>query len=191
MVAETRSLTHSKLITIPMKTLTAFFFTLFLAIPFDTFAQSGSPDLATIDGVMEVLYASISGDKGVERDWDSFRTLFTDDARLIPTGKDQQEMISYRSWTPEEYITMAGPGLMANGFFEKEIHRETHLYQPIAQVFSTYTSQNTEDGPLIARGINSIQLLWTGEQWKIMTIFWSAESEDRPIPKRFDTAVKE
>ncbi|MFN1834181.1 nuclear transport factor 2 family protein [Balneola sp. MJW-20] len=171
-----------------MKPISLLILTLLLMHPAGLSAQYESPDLKTIDGVIEALYASISGDKGVERDWATFRTLFTEDARLIPTGPGQEGGFSYRALSPEEYIEMAGPALMVNGFFEQEIHRETHRYDPIAQVFSTYTSRNTKDGPLIARGINSIQLLWTGEQWKIMTVFWSAESNDRPIPQSFDAA---
>lgn len=143
-------------------------------------------DLSTIDGTIEALYASISGEKGEERDWETFRMLFKDGAKLIPTGLNQQGNVVLRYQTPEQYIERSGPWLVENGFFEEEIHREVDCYDPIAHVFSTYTSRNTKDGELIARGINSIQLLNDGERWWVVNIYWVGESEERPIPEVYD-----
>ena len=44
----------------------------------------------TIDSTIEVLYQVISGDKGVERDWDLFLNLFHKDAKLVPSGPNQE-----------------------------------------------------------------------------------------------------
>lgn len=143
-------------------------------------------DLSTIDGVLEALYSSISGEKGEERDWDTFRQLFTEDARLIPTGQNEEGKFTSRSLTPEDYIKQSGPYLVENGFIEEEIHRSTDRFDPIAQVFSTYTSRNTRGGPIIARGMNSIQLLNDGSRWWVVTIYWASEGEGRPIPEEYD-----
>ena len=149
-------------------------------------AQPSKYDLTTIDGVIEALYASISGEKGEERDWETFRALFVDDAKLIPTGRSPQGELGHRFMTPEQYIENSGPWLVNNGFIEAEINRETDRFGHIAQVFSTYTSQNTAGGPLIARGINSIQLFNDGERWWVVNIYWSNESESNPIPDQYD-----
>lgn len=143
-------------------------------------------NLTTIDGTLEALYGSISGEKGEERDWKTFRRLFVEGARLIPSGKNQQGELAHRVMTPEDYIEQSGPYLVQNGFFEEEIHRETDRFGQIAQVFSTYTSRNTQGGPLIARGINSIQLFHDGNRWWVVTIMWAGEREDLPIPKAYD-----
>lgn len=47
-------------------------------------------DVKSLDGIIRALYASISGEKGVPRDWDRFRVLFAPDARLIPTSQNQE-----------------------------------------------------------------------------------------------------
>lgn len=143
-------------------------------------------DLSTIDGTLEALYSSISGEKGEERDWETFRQLFTEDARLIPTGTNQEGEVSARFITPEEYIEQSGPYLVENGFIEEEIHRETDRFDPMAHVFSTYISRNTEGGEIIARGINSIQLLNDGSRWWVVNIYWASEGEDNPIPDQYD-----
>lgn len=171
-----------------MKILITFLFVCFM--PFTALAQSqagtGKYDLSTIDGTIEALYASISGEKGAERDWETFRMLFRDGAKLMPAGSDQKGNISVQYWTPEEYIKQAGSFLVKNGFFEKEIQRKTDLFDPIAHVFSTYISRNTEGGKIIARGINSIQLLNDGERWWVVNIYWIDESDGREIPEEYD-----
>ena len=144
-------------------------------------------DLSTIDGTLDALYASISGEKGEARDWETFRMLFQEGAKLMPAGRDQQGNIGVRYWTPEQYIERSGPLLVENGFFEEEIHREVDRYDPIAHVFSTYTSRNTKGGEIIARGINSIQLMHDGDRWWVVNIYWVGESEERPIPDKYDS----
>lgn len=157
-------------------------------LTFEAKAQSEQTkyDLSTIDGTIEALYASISGEKGVERDWETFRLLFTEDTKLIPAGVTPDGNMNYRYMTPKDYMQNSGPWLVENGFFEEEIHRETDRFGPIAHVFSTYTSRNTKGGELIARGINSIQLFNDGSRWWVMTIYWTGESENNPIPGKYD-----
>lgn len=151
-------------------------------------AQNSDPkyDLSTIDGTIEALYASISGEKGVERDWETFDMLFAEDSRLMPTGLSPDGDRVYRSMSPDDYKENSGPWLVENGFFEEEIHRETDRFGPIAHIFSTYTSRNTKGGDLIARGINSIQLFNDGSRWWVMTIYWAGETENNPIPSQYD-----
>jgi len=143
-------------------------------------------DLSTIDGTIEALYASISGEKGVERDWETFRTLFADNAQLIPAGLSPEGTLRYRHMSPEDYIQNSGPWLVENGFIEEEIHRQTDRFDPIAHVFSTYTSRNTAGGEIIARGINSIQLFNDGTRWWVVNIYWAGEREGHPIPPEYD-----
>jgi len=52
--------------------------------------EANPADVASIDSIMKAVYDVISGDAGVKRDWDRFRTLVHKDARPIPTGKNAQ-----------------------------------------------------------------------------------------------------
>ncbi len=138
------------------------------------------------DQILENLYGVISGEKGEARDWDKFRYLFHPDAKLIPSGKAQDGKFKASFWTTEDYIDQAGDYLVQQGFFEKEIHRETDSFGAITQVFSTYESYHSEsDAEPFARGINSIQLLYDGERWWILNIYWTSESEAQPIPAKY------
>jgi hypothetical protein len=145
-----------------------------------------SEKVQTLDQTLETLYSVISGPKGQKRDWELFKYLFTPDARLIPTRKDSEGILVTSPWTPEEYIQRAGTFLEQSGFFEKEIHRVTESFGPVTHAFSTYESyRNASDEEPFARGINSIQLFNDGDRWWVVNIYWSAESEENPIPEKY------
>lgn len=142
--------------------------------------------VATQDQILETLYAVISGEKGEARDWDHFRYLFHPEAKLIPSRRAKSGATGAQYWTVEDYINKAGDFLVQQGFFEKEIYRVTDSFGPITQVFSTYESYHSEsESTPFARGINSIQLLNDGERWWIINIYWTAESEEHPIPPKY------
>lgn len=146
-----------------------------------------SEDVASMDNILATLYEVISGDKGVERDWDRFRNLFTDDAKLIPIGKDQSGKIGISPITPEGYVERAGDYLVKNGFHEKEIARKVEQYGPLAHVWSTYESYRSKmDSEPFARGINSIQLLDAGDRWYVVQIYWLGESDEYPLPAKYE-----
>lgn len=143
-------------------------------------------DVTSIDGIITALYGSISGEKGEPRDWDMFRDLFVPDAKLIPTGRNEEDKVGYNYWTYEQYVEQADTWLVENGFHEVEIFRVKEEFGPIVHLFSTYESRRSiNDAEPFARGINSIQLLHDGDRWKIMTIYWSSETEAQPIPAKY------
>ncbi len=143
-------------------------------------------EVKTLDGIIEALYGSISGEAGVDRDWELFHVLFTENAQLVPTGKNEEGVVGFRSMKPSGYSENADSYLKENGFFENEIYRVKEEYGPVVHVFSTYESRRSAaDEEPFARGINSIQLFNDGNRWWIMTIYWSAETKDNPLPDKY------
>lgn len=144
-------------------------------------------DVASVDAILTAVYDVISGPAGEARDWDRFRSLFLEGARLIPTGPQQGGTgFGHTVITPEEYVTRSGPWLVENGFFETEIHRVTERFGPVVHAFSTYESRNRADeAEPFARGINSFQLFFDGERWWVTTIYWFAETPEHPIPEAY------
>jgi hypothetical protein len=149
--------------------------------------EANPADVSSVDAIMKAVYDVISGDAGVKRDWDRFRTLFHKDARMIPTGKNPNTGVTgARVLTPEDYIARSGPFLEQNGFHEREIARKLDQYGNIAQVFSSYQSfKKKDDKEPFMRGINSFQLLNDGKRWWVMTIYWQQETPDNPIPAQY------
>lgn len=143
-------------------------------------------DVESIDAIMAAVYDVISGPAGQARDWDRWRSLFIAEAQLIPSGPDAQGQHRYQVMTPEDYATNAGAWLEENGFFEIEINRVSEQYGNIAHAFSTYESYRSEaDDEPFARGINSFQLMFDGERWWVVSVYWESETPATPIPSEY------
>jgi hypothetical protein len=147
-------------------------------------------DVQSVDNIMAALYNVISGEAGESRDWNRFKNLFTGDARLIPTSKTKEGKISYAYLSPADYVQLF-QSRIATGFFEKELHRLSDEYGTIVQVFSTYETRESKNGPVTNRGINSIQLLKTHDRYYIMNIFWCGENTGFMVPEHYLTGRKE
>lgn len=113
---------------------------------FNASPEASAEDIASVDALIETLYEVISGGKGEARDWDRMRSLFYPGARLIPTTRRQEGGSAALVWTVDEYIERAGPFLLRDGFWEREIARITERFGSVAHAFSTYESRiNTPD----------------------------------------------
>jgi hypothetical protein len=140
-------------------------------------------DVSTVDGIMQAFYDVISGPAGEPREWSRDRTLYIPDMRFVAmdvdsTGKPVASVMSH-----QQFVDRSDAGLVKNGFYEEEIHRVTRKFGNITHVFSTYTMRQKPGGPLIGRGVNSIQLFWDGTRWWIASATWDDERKDNPIPK--------
>lgn len=149
--------------------------------------EAAPADVASADAIVKAVYDVISGDAGKARDWDRFRSLFYEGARLIPVGTDPATKKSRAVMlSPEDFIKRFIPNSEKNGFHEREKARRTEVYGHIAHVFSTYESfHSAADKEPFMRGINSFQLFNDGSRWWIITIYWQPETKELPIPKDF------
>ena len=141
-------------------------------------------DVATIDGMVKAYYEVVSGPAGQPRDWARDRTLYIKDLRFVMVETDKNGKPDPKIVDHQQFVDGSDAGL-TKGFFEKEIHRVTERFGPIAHVWSTYETRRTETGPIIKRGINSIELFWDGNRWWIANAIWTDETKDTPIPKEY------
>ena len=164
---------------------------IFLALLFTTplFSQQrvrpNPADVESVDAIITALYDVISGPAGQERNWNRLRSLFTREARLMNVYLNQDGLTGMLTMTLEDYILRAEKPFMEKGFFERELNRETDHFGFITQVFSTYESRNEKEGPVVARGINSIQLVEHSGRFWIANILWNEETEGYPIPAEY------
>ena len=143
-------------------------------------------DVESVDAIVAAVYDVISGPAGEARDWDRWRSLFLPEARLVAVSVTPEGESRYRVMTPEDYVRMAGTSLEENGFFESEIGRVQEKFGPVVHLFSAYESRRAlADPEPFARGINSFQLLHDGERWWVLTIYWTSERPDLPIPEKY------
>ncbi len=155
------------------------------------FSQSwnadSTDDLTTVDGIIHSLYDVISGPVGQDRDWNAFRNLFAEDARMYIAVPDKDSGSVLKSITPEEYAERNKTRMSDIGFNEDELYRIANNYGAGTQIFSTYESHFTnKDGEEeITKGINNIQLYFDGQRYFIVSIFWDANAKNIEVPDRY------
>jgi len=142
-------------------------------------------DVSSIDGMVRAYYEVITGPAGRPREWARDRTLYIPDLRFVETGADAAGRTFAHVYSHQQYAESADAGMVKEGFDEREIHRVTQRFGNIAHVFSTYETRRTPGGPLIGRGINSIELFWDGQRWWIASAIWDDERPGSPIPKEY------
>jgi hypothetical protein len=143
-------------------------------------------DVESIDAILAALYDVISGGVGEARNWERMRSLFLPGGLLMPTVHRADGSVGVRVLDVNDYVALSGPFLERVGFREREIARRTERYGHIAHVFSTYEGHLEAEGTTI-RGINSIQLLFDGSRWWVVSVYWEMERPEIPLPAAYLT----
>jgi hypothetical protein len=141
-------------------------------------------DVATIDGIVRAYYEVVSGPAGSPRQWARDRSLHHPSAIVGVATIDGDGLAGVELMSLAEYHRR-NEGLTETGFFEAEVHRETRQYGSIASVWSTYETRSDEDGPVVGRGINSIQLVHDGTRWWIVSWVYESERPDNELPDEY------
>ena len=141
-------------------------------------------DVKSIDSILAALYGVISGPAG-ERNWDRFRSLFLPQGRLTSATKNPDGSFRIHPMGVEDYAKGAGSYFAQHAFYESPIVNRIETFGNVSQVFSSYESRRAPGEAPFARGVNSIQLLYDGSRWWIVSILWDQERDDNPLPKEF------
>ena len=144
-------------------------------------------NIATLDGIIKAYYDVVTVKKGEKVSYERDSLLHIADAQVGwnqqgKDGKPHLKMVSLK-----EYHKMSDEYLEKNGFYEIEISRKVEKFRSIYHVWSKYETRNTSDGPIIGRGINSIELFFDGIRFWIITWVFDAERTDNPIPSEYLT----
>ena len=116
-------------------------------------------DVSSESAIVTALYDVISGESGEVRDWERFKYLFGKDALLIPTNKSNTGVFSYRTMTPDDYITMFSTRVKT-GFFEKELKYEVNSFGTVAEIQSNIVAKTPDPQVL---GDLKAAITWAGK----------------------------
>ena len=138
-------------------------------------------DVRTIDGMIHAFYDVISGPAGQPRQWGRDSTLYIPGVRFVAMSVRDGRIVA-EVMDHGEFIRSVNGPFVQEGFFERELHRVVRRFGNIAHVFSSYEFRSRVDGPVLGRGVNSIEMFWDGHRWWIAGAVWDAERPDNPIP---------
>ncbi|MBV8631166.1 MAG: hypothetical protein JOZ83_09605 [Silvibacterium sp.] len=152
------------------------------SIPLLAQTSSSCPTAASLPDLMKATDDAISGPGNKDRT--CMRQLFTPEARLIPYSKGQDGKWTPRVLSVEDWIArVAQRGDKI--FYERQVKYSAEQYGHIAHLWSYYEVRETPDGKALARGINSMQAVFDGSQWKFIEILWEQETPEEPLPAKF------
>lgn len=134
-----------------------------------------------LDEILRGMYASVSFPEGSEPDFARMTMIFHPQARftrVTPEGVDYFNLPEFQAFMAE----MLDRGVFT-AFFERETHRRASLYGAVAHVLSAYEIKaHPASRTALARGINSIQMLWQNGGWQVLSLAWDEEGANQ----RFD-----
>jgi len=133
-----------------------------------------------LDTIIAAMYQSVCYEKGGAPDWKLEQEIFAPGARLVRINDDgvfEFDRESYRT----NFESMIASGELAS-FWEGELWRETRLFGDMAHVLSAYETRRTRNGPVLNRGVNSIQLFRRDGRWWISAMIWRRQGRDVRIP---------
>jgi hypothetical protein len=147
----------------------------------------GQGSFGSPDSLVQCLHKVLSGPAGA-RNWELYRSLFHEKAILGSVRVDAQGHPTYSSSTPEEYIKRTDEFFRANDFYVEETHRITERFGDIMSLFSTYKFRVGDGAKPQQRGkgINSFQLIYDAGRWWIISLQYTNERPDLPMPKQYE-----
>jgi len=140
------------------------------------------PSTATLPDLIKAIDAAVSGPSNKDRT--CLRQILTPNARFIPVARDKDGQWIPQLLTVDDWIErVAKRG--SNAFFEHQVKITINEFGHIAHLWSTYEIRETPDGKPTMRGINSIQAVFNGSEWKVDEILWEAETPEETIPSKY------
>jgi hypothetical protein len=146
-----------------------------------------SDNVSTLDGIMKAYYDVVTVKKGGKVSYERDSLIHWPNVSVGSAGIGKNGKPAFHYMSLKEYHRLSDPYLEKDGFYEKEISRKVEKFGSIYHVWSTYESRNEPGGPIIERGINSVQLYFDGTRFWILGWFFDGERKDNPIPKKYLT----
>jgi len=143
--------------------------------------------VSTLNGIIKAYYDVVTVKKGEMPSYQRDSLLHLPNVNVGWAAKTKSGKTTFRYLSLKEYHHLSDGSLAKNGFSEKEISRKVEQFGSIYHVWSTYESRNSPSGPVIERGINSIELFYDGTRFWILGWFFDSERKDNPIPAEYLT----
>ncbi|KZN30391.1 hypothetical protein N480_05415 [Pseudoalteromonas luteoviolacea S2607] len=130
--------------------------------------------------VVSQFWQALSHDKNEKADITRLQKLFHSDATVFGVHlKEGKHNLMVKSGT--DFIELLNKP-SKSGFYECEIVRKVERYDHFSQIYSVVETRfNQEKNTPEFTGVNSIQLVKTKGQWKIISLFYQVENPKHPI----------
>ncbi len=150
--------------------------------PSTFFCGAANPEEAqSIKNIIPALYSTVSGPAGSEKNWPLLSSLFARTGSVTPMFHDKDGAMTAETISVEAFIELNKKIFKDEGFYEKEVARETFVFGHMASILSHYASRNSPAAQPYAQGVNSFQLLHDGRRWCVISVTWDSNKGGHPI----------
>jgi len=141
-------------------------------------------DLKLIDDLTSELYNAIYFEVGKHPPVEKLKGIFIPTANMIRNDGTSPEIMTVDSFI-QSYTERIADGAIQS-FYEGELNHITEIFGTVAHRFSTYETKFdlTKPEPFNI-GINSIQFIKIGKNWKISGIVWNNQNDTNIIPDKY------
>jgi len=142
-------------------------------------------EVGTLDGIIKAYYDVVTVKKGEKVNYLRDSCLHVPNALVGSAQKGKDGKVVLKLITLKQFHQASDAFLEKDGFWEAEIGRRVENFGSIYHVWSTYETRNSETGPVIERGINSIQLYFDGTRFWILSWVFDNETNGQRIPQKY------
>jgi hypothetical protein len=137
---------------------------------------SASEDRREIAQIVDTFFAAFtSGPESAAR-LDALRSAFLPGALVIKTCGGEPTVYDVDGFIAPRQALLAGGSLV--DFSEWQVSGRTEVFGDIAQHFCSYAKKGVQDGtPFTGKGMKTLQLVRTGEGWRISAAAWDDERD--------------
>lgn|ERR1017187_4668480 len=137
---------------------------------------------STLEELTKALDDAVSGPG--DKDRTCLRQILLPGARLTPVAKSPDGSFAPRILTVDDWINaVAKRG--STVMYERQIKVKSETYGHFAHLWSTYEIRPTPDGKATVVGINSVQAVFDGTRWRVLSVLWEPDTTAGPVPEKY------
>ena len=145
-------------------------------------APAACPAASTLEELTKALDEAVSGPR--DKDRTCLRELMLPEARLTPIRNQAEGSFAPRVLTVEDWINAVRSQGNAP-LYERQVKVKSETYGHFAHLWSTYEIPPTPDGKATVVGINSVQAVFDGNRWRVLSVLWEPDTTAGPVPEKY------
>lgn len=177
---------------IPLAWLTCLALALACALPSCATTAATPPgppadDVAAIRATIDELYAAFCFDAGREPDWETQRRIYLEGAAFVPPIREDRTTAADNTaqFLADFQGLVSGERFSSTGFHERIIGLRIDAFGGVAHAFVAFEGFLPGDGETLIRGLDSIQLVKSGREWRLVSFTTQYERDGAELPLRF------
>jgi hypothetical protein len=144
-------------------------------------------DSAAVQATLDKLYAAFCFEARGGADWDAIRDQCVDGAVFVAPIKPKEtpRAVGIDQFLRDFHGFVASDAVRNTGLHERILHTQLDLFGTIAHAYVSFEAFVPGIGTIVHRGLDSIQLVKSGSEWRVVSFTTQYGTTFTPVPARF------